>query len=109
MSASLTEAEMRKALFGSVDATVQDSTVAEQKVPEVVFVPLSTPSKKKKPAAAFTPKLRVVLSVGNDFEGDRQELVHEADTLSTLLAEQDAVRSAKRKFRYVDVVSVKPM
>lgn len=109
MSASLTEAEMRKALFGSVDAAAQGNTVAEQKVSEVVFVPLSTPSKKKKPAAAFTPKLRVVLSVGNDFEGDRQELVYEADALSILLAEQDAVRSAKRKFRYVDVIPVKPM
>lgn len=50
-----------------------------------------------------------MLSVGNEFEGAMQELVHEADTLSTLLAEQEAVRSAKKKFRYVEVISVKPM
>ena len=109
MSTSLTEAEMREALFGSVDAPDQGNTMAVQEVPEVIFVPLSAPSKKKKSAAAFTPRVRVVLRVGNEFEGDRQEFVHEADTLSSLLAEQEAVRSARKKFRYVDVVSVKPM
>lgn len=109
MSSSLTEAEMREALFGSVDAPAQGNTIADQEVPEVIFVPHSAPSKKKKTAASFTPRLRVVLRVGHEFEGDRQEYVHEADTLSSLLAEQDAVRSAKKKFRYVDVISVKPM
>lgn len=108
MSTSLTEDEMRKALFGSCDAPAQ-GTVAEPEAPAVIFVPPSPPSKKKRPASAFTPRLRVVLSVGNEFEGAMQELVHEADTLSTLLAEQETVRSAKKKFRYVEVISVKPM
>ena len=109
MSTSLPEAEMREALFGSVDAPAQGNTIAEQEVPEVIFVPLSVPSKKKKSATAFTPRVRVVLRVGNEFEGERQEFVYEADTLSSLLAEQEAVRSARKKFRYVDVISVKPM
>jgi hypothetical protein len=51
--------------------------------------------------------LKVTLRVGNDFEGEMREIVHEADTLSSLLAEQDAVRAARHKFRYVEVVSVK--
>lgn len=75
----------------------------------MTFVAPAAPAKKKKSFAAFTPRLRVVLRVGNKFEGATQEFVHEADTLSTVLAEQEAVRSAKKKFRYVDVVSVKPM
>jgi hypothetical protein len=51
----------------------------------------------------------VVLQVGNEFEGETQSFEFEADTLSTLLAEQEAVKAARKKFRYVDVVSVKPM
>jgi len=108
MSTSLTEDEMRKALFGSYDVPAQGAFV-EPEAPEMIFVPPSLPSKKKRSSSAFTPRLRVVLSVGNEFEGAMQELVHEADTLSTLLAEQEAVRSAKKKFRYVEVISVKPM
>ncbi|VVP83085.1 hypothetical protein PS906_03337 [Pseudomonas fluorescens] len=37
------------------------------------------------------------------------ELIHEADTLSSLLAEQEAVKVARKKYKYVDVVSVKSM
>ena len=37
------------------------------------------------------------------------ELIHDADTLSSLLAEQDALKAARKKFKYVDVVSVKSM
>ena len=37
------------------------------------------------------------------------EMFHEADTLSTLLAEQEATKAAKKKFRFVEVVSVKAM
>lgn len=60
-------------------------------------------------ADSFTPRLRVTLRVGNDFEGQMHELVHEADTLSSLLAEQEAIKAARKKFRYVEVVSVKSM
>jgi hypothetical protein len=64
---------------------------------------------KKKIPKAFTPRLLVTLRVSNEFEGRTLEIVHEADTLSTLLAEQEATKAAKKKFRYVEVVSVKSM
>ncbi|KPB30028.1 Uncharacterized protein AC517_0186 [Pseudomonas syringae pv. syringae] len=37
------------------------------------------------------------------------DFIHEADTLSTLLAEQEAVKAARKKFRYVEFVEVKSM
>ena len=37
------------------------------------------------------------------------ELIHEADTLSSLLAEQEAVKAARKKYKYVELVSVKLM
>ena len=57
----------------------------------------------------FTPRLRVTLRVGNEFEGEMHEMVHEADTLSSLVAEQEATKTARKKFRFVEVVSVKSM
>ncbi|MDT3238512.1 hypothetical protein QNL22_25820, partial [Pseudomonas syringae pv. tomato] len=60
-------------------------------------------------AVTFTPRLRVTLRVGNEFEGKMIELIHEADTLSSLLAEQEAVRAARKKYKYVEVESVKSM
>jgi len=57
----------------------------------------------------FTPRLKVTLRVSNEFEGKAFEIVHEADTLSTLLAEQEATKIVRKKFRYVEVVSVKSM
>ncbi|MNN99750.1 hypothetical protein D3C81_2194780 [compost metagenome] len=53
--------------------------------------------------------MKVTLRVGNEFEGKTHEMTHEADTLSTLLAEQEAVKVARKKYRYVEVVSVKSM
>jgi hypothetical protein len=47
--------------------------------------------------------------VGNEFEGKMHEMVHEADTLSSLVAEQEATKVARTKFRFVEVVSVKSM
>jgi hypothetical protein len=64
---------------------------------------------KKKVAKAFIPRLMVTLRVSNEFEGRTLEIVHEADILSTLLAEQEATKAARKKFRYVEVVSVKSM
>ena len=69
----------------------------------------SVPQPKKKAAKAFTPALRVTMQVSNEFEGKTYELIHEADTLSTLLAEQEAVKAAKKKYRCVEVISVKSM
>lgn len=110
MTPELTEEEMRRALFGT-------PAPAEQ----IIFTPVEAPksdiapaqlvnlNQKKKVAKAFTPRLKVTLCVGNEFEGKTYEMIHEADTLSPLLAEQEAVRVAKKKYRYVEVISVRSM
>jgi hypothetical protein len=111
MNSELTEEEMRRALFGTAQPEVQVSAAPVQEpAPEVVFTkPVAAPKAKKKVEKAFTPRLRVTLRVGNEFEGKMIELIHEADTLSSLLAEQEAVKAAKKKYKYVKVVSVKSM
>jgi hypothetical protein len=112
MTNELTEEEMRRALFGAAQAPapaqVQVPHVMDD-IPDVVIVPPAPATKKRKSARAFTPRLRVTLRVGNEFEGETHALVHEVDTLSTLLAEQEATKAARKKFKYVEVVSVKPM
>lgn len=47
--------------------------------------------------------------MGNEYEGKTFELIHEANTLSKLLAEQEAVKAARKKYRYIEVVSVDSM
>ena len=80
-------------------------------IADVVIVPPApaTAGREEKRGGAFTPQLRVTLQVGNVFEGITQTYVHEADTISRLLAEQEAVEVARKKYRYVEVVSVKPI
>lgn len=111
MNSDLTEEEMRRALFGTPQPEEQMSApVAEEPVEEVVLAKsVVAPAAKKKAAKAFTPRLRVTLRVGNEFEGEMVELIHEADTLSSLLAEQEAVKAARKKYKYVELVSVKSM
>lgn len=110
MNQELTEEEMRRALFGSAEvcAPTLPPTVQEP-VPEVVILPVSKPLVKKKAAKAFTPRLKVTLRVGNEYEGQTFEMTHEAETLSTLLAEQEATKAARKKYRYVEVISIKSM
>lgn len=111
MSPDLIEEEMRRALFGTAEpALLAAAPAVQEPKPEIVFTrPVAAPAPKKKAAKAFTPRLRVTMRVGNEFEGKTFELIHEADTLSTLLAEQEAVKAARKKYRYVEVVSVKSM
>jgi hypothetical protein len=111
MKSDLTEEEMRHALFGTPQPEEQVSTtLVPEPVEEVVLAkPLVAPAAKKKVAKAFTPRLKVTLRAGNEFEGKMHEFIHEADTLSSLLAEQEAVKAARKKYRYVEVVSVKSM
>ena len=110
MNPELNEEEMRRALFGNPTPVEQVSvTPVQAPVPEIGPAQPVKPAQKKKIAKAFTPRLRVTLRVGNEFEGKTYEMIHEADTLSTLLAEQEAVKAAKKKYRYVEVVSVKSM
>ena len=111
MSSDLTEEEMRHALFGTPQPEEQVSTsLVPEPVEEVVLAkPLVAPAATKKVAKAFTPRLKVTLRVGNEFEGKMHEFIHHADTLSSLLAEQEAVKAARKKYKYVEVVSVKSM
>jgi hypothetical protein len=110
MNTKLTEQEMRRALFGESEhpALVKNLHVQEA-APDVVIVEPAQAMKNKKVSKAFTPRLRVTLRVGNEFEGKMHEVVHEADTLSSLMAEQEATKMARKKFRFVEVVSVESM
>jgi len=86
MNQELTEEEMRRALFGGGEQVAQSSEPPVQKLPSgIVTTQSAKAEEKKKVAKALTPSLRVTLRVGNEFEGKTQEMVHEADTLSTLL------------------------
>ncbi len=109
MDIELTEDEMRRALFGHAQ-TSEPLHVPHVRKELAVSVTVLPPiaGKKRKPPTAFTPKLKVTLRVGNEFEGSRETFFYDADTLSILLAEQEATKAARKKYRYVDVVSVKP-
>lgn len=111
MTVELTEEDMRQALFGAAHAPTPQVTIHDPMahIPDVVIVPPAPAvgSRRKKPSMTSTPRVRVTLQVGNEFEGATQAYVHEADTISSLLAEQEAVKVARKKYRYVEVVSVK--
>jgi hypothetical protein len=108
MTNDLTEAEMRRALFGSAEISKPIKTPAvDDEISKVVIVPATAAPKKKK-VVGYIPRLKVTLQVGNEFEGEMQTMAHEVDTLSTLLAEQEATKAARKKFRYVEVVSIAP-
>ena len=111
MIKELTEEEMRRALFGyAAEVPTPVNMPGVQEVhPAGMTVPPAKAATKKGGAKAFTPRLRVTLRVGNEFEGETYEIIHNADTLSTLLAEQEATKAARKKFRYVEVISVKSM
>ncbi|MGY2413082.1 hypothetical protein [Pseudomonas pergaminensis] len=109
MNRELTEEEMRQALFGNAEISGPASNLLPEELrSDVVAAPVSKVVKKTV-SKALTPRLRVTLRVCNEFEGKAFEIVHDADTLSTLLAEQEATKTAKKKFRYVEVVSVKSL
>ncbi|MHC8366455.1 hypothetical protein ACYZT9_11375 [Pseudomonas sp. ZT5P21] len=110
MNEELTEEEMRRALFGGAEHLAQTSALPVQDtLSDIAIIQPTKAAEKKTVVKAFTSRLRVTLRVGNEFEGKMHEMFHEADTLSTLLAEQEATKAAKKKFRFVEVVSVKPM
>ncbi|WP_448694260.1 hypothetical protein [Pseudomonas rhizophila] len=110
MNTELTEEEMRRALFGeSKSPEPATNSHVQDTVPDVVTVQPVKAAKKKKASKTFTPRLRVTLRVGNEFEGKMHEEVHEVDTLSTLVAEQEAKKTARKKFKFVEVISVTSM
>lgn len=110
MNQELTEEEMRRVLFGSAEISTPTSPpTVQERAPEMGVLPVSKPVLKKKSAKAFITRLKVTLRVGNEYEGQTFEMTHEADTLSTLLAEQEATKAARKQYRYVEVISVKSM
>lgn len=107
MNVKLSEEEMRQALFGSSNQF--DSLPPNAPEPSVVSKQLSD-SKPRNVAKSLSPKLRVTLRVTKEFEGDTEVFTYDANTLSTLIAEQEAKAEAKKKkFKYFDLVSVKPI
>ncbi|MGN9498510.1 hypothetical protein ACTMQ1_26655 [Pseudomonas syringae pv. aptata] len=101
----MTEDEMREALFGARGSAVR--SVAPLAQPNVAEQP-SNPTAKRKATKNFVPKLIVTLRVGNEFEGATELFTHQADTLSRLQAELDAMKEARKKYKYIDLVSVEP-
>lgn len=97
MNTELTEEEMRRALFGESEPAVPAINAhVQETAPNVVIVEPAKAMKKKRVSKTFTPRLIVTLRVGNQFEGKMQEIIHEADTLSSLIAEQDATKAARK-------------
>lgn len=96
---------MREALFGARGPAVNSG--APLATPNVVEQP-SRPAAKRKATKNFVPKLIVTLRVGNEFEGTTELFTHQADTLSSLQAELDAMKEARKKYKYIDLVSVEP-
>jgi len=110
MTATLTEEEMRQALFGSAPSPSQQSKTSTA---PAVFAAGSAKPVASKPAGVksrVSAKLRVILHVTREFEGATEVFTYDANTLSTLLAEQEAKAAAKKKkFRYLEVASIKPI
>ncbi|WP_324743251.1 hypothetical protein [Pseudomonas veronii] len=116
MSLKLTEGEMRQALFGGA------GTKSPSDLPQICATPEPRSEEelqraepkaglsRKPKSKPLSPKLRVTLHVAKVFDGETEVFVHEANTLSTLLAEQEARRAAvKKRFKYFDLVSIEPV
>lgn len=104
MRTDLTEEEMRQALFGGSGVVV--STAPQNAVQ--VSAPLThVLVAKRKASRSSNSKMVVTLRVGNEFEGRTDLLIHEVSTLSSLQAELDAMKVARKKFKYITLVSVK--
>lgn len=101
-----TEEEMRLALFGPA-GPVEQPKATQIPSPAIVDIPSSSANHRKS-TKRFVPKLKVTLRVGNEFEGDMALFTYEADTLSTLQAELDAKKMARKKYRFIEVVSIQP-
>lgn len=101
---TLTEEQMRIALFGSATPPLREEARTRAVAPQA-----SPPAAKPKAVKSRSPspKVRVTLHVTKEFEGDVEVFIHDSSTLSTLLAEQEARQAAKKKkFKYIEVVSV---
>jgi hypothetical protein len=99
MNDQLTEEEMRRALFNTGPISTSS--------PKATAAPTATTSKVlRKPVST---NLRVTLSVQKEFEGDSEIFTYDSQTMSTVMAEMEAIKQAKAKrFRYFQVVKVAP-
>ncbi|WP_110970686.1 hypothetical protein [Pseudomonas huaxiensis] len=88
MVEELTEEQMRRALFGGVGSTVPGAQ------------PAANATKERK---TMRSRLRVTLRVGNEYEGKLFDYVHDADALSTRLAEQEATKAARKKYQFIEL------
>ena len=97
MNTELMEDEMRGALFGdSEPSTPAINSDVQDTVTDVVIVQPWKAARKKAVSKGFTSRLKVTLRVGSEFEGETHQMVHEADTLSLLVAEREATKTAKK-------------
>lgn len=104
MNEDLSEEEMRRALFGitHINPSKTQSNDAASGSALRSEVPQKTPASKKAKAS----KLRVVMHVSNVYEGDYEVVIYETGTLSKIVAEMDAKKSLKKKYKYITVVDV---
>ena len=113
MSTGLTEDDMRRALGLDVPSPAAPAPVEPEPKPEPTPTPAPAPVAKAPPAPRpkakrLSPALLVTLRVTKEFEGEETLFVHEAKTLSTFDAEQEARKAAaKEKYKYFEVVSIK--
>lgn len=114
MSTGLTEDDMRRALGLDVPSPATPAPVEQEVKPEPVQTPVPEPVVKAPSPAPrpktkrLSPALLVTLRVTKEFEGEETLFVHEAKTLSTFDAEQEARKAAaKEKYKYFEVVSIK--
>jgi hypothetical protein len=114
MSTGLTEDDMRRALGLDVAAPTAPASEAPEPVAAPVAAPAPAPVEVKAPPAPrprtkrLSPALVVTMRVTREFEGEESLFVHEAKTLSTFDAEQEARKAAsKEKYKYFEVVSIK--
>ncbi len=104
MSDTLSEEEMRAALFGTAARSADESGSQRQ--------PTSSSTTALKPSTPrrLSSRLRVTLRVTKIFEGQEETFVHDANTLSSLVAEGEATAAArKKKFRYFELLSIEPV
>jgi hypothetical protein len=108
MNTQLSEEEMREALFGPSDAAPTPPPVEEPAIDPLIVAPQPavTVAKPAKVSPPMGRKLRVTLQVSNEYEGETFEVHYDASTLSQIVAEMDAKKSFKKKYKYITVVSV---
>jgi hypothetical protein len=103
---ALTEEEMRAALFGGNSRSA--TAIPPIETHTTVAKPGVSEPKRSGSNRSYSSRLRVTLRVSKIYDGTEEVFVHDADTLSSLLAEGEAKQAArKKKFKYFEVVSIR--